>query len=607
MANKKHKNKRPPQVDESMQNYHEAVSAVYSHPIFSPLMYRVSTTRLEQENKCPREGWGLVTSNGMIYLNPKRYADKDEWVYILTHCLLHLGFGHVKQRENQVAWNAACDVYVSRFLQDLKFGRPPEGMGARVEGYPRDEENIYRRFIEEGIPEECRSFGLGENDMLIEDKQHSIWWYNKEVTWEELFGLGLSNAVARAVDFAGGAVESMSIYTNDPRSTSQKARSWFMSSFPLLGALAAGFKIIEDPLICQRLQISVAAVDAEARELYMNPAAGLDEEECRFVMAHELLHVALRHHARRQGRDPYYWNIACDYVINQWLIEMGIGHMPPFGLLYDPELKGMNAEAIYDVIVTNLRKYRKLATLRGYGACDMLEPKEREWWKHGEGLTLDEFYRRALAQGLQYHQQEGRGTIPAGLIEEILAQSQPPIAWDVELAHWFDEHFPPVEKVRTYARPSRRQSSTPDIPRPRYVTDWRYLEGRTFGVVLDTSGSMPRELLAKALGAIASYSLAHEVPAVRVVFCDAYPYDQGYMSPEDIAGRVKVRGRGGTVLQPGIHLLEKAEDFPDEGPILIITDTYCEDRLLVRRDHAYLVPDGKQLPFPARGPVFYVR
>jgi hypothetical protein len=65
---------------------------------------------------------------------------------------------------------------------------------------------------------------------------------------------------------------------------------------------------------------------------------------------------------------------------------------------------------------------------------------------------------------------------------------------------------------------------------------------------------MDRTLLAKALGAIASYSMSRDVPLARVVFCDAHPYDQGYMPPEEIAGRVKVRGRGGTVLQPGVRI-----------------------------------------------------
>jgi len=69
---------------------------------------------------------------------------------------------------------------------------------------------------------------------------------------------------------------------------------------------------------------------------------------------------------------------------------------------------------------------------------------------------------------------------------------------------------------------------------------------------------------------------------------------------------VEVKGRGGTVLQPGIDLLEKAHDFPEQGPILIITDGFC-DHLHVRREHAFLLPEGRSLPFVPKGPVFPVK
>jgi predicted metal-dependent peptidase len=78
------------------------------------------------------------------------------------------------------------------------------------------------------------------------------------------------------------------------------------------------------------------------------------------------------------------------------------------------------------------------------------------------------------------------------------------------------------------------------------------------------------------------------------------------MSPEAIADRVKVRGRGGTVLQPAVDLLEGAEDFPVKGPLLLITDGEC-DQLRIRRDHAFLLPEGKALPFVPRGKVFRIR
>ena len=118
---------------------------------------------------------------------------------------------------------------------------------------------------------------------------------------------------------------------------------------------------------------------------------------------------------------------------------------------------------------------------------------------------------------------------------------------------------------------------------------------------------MERRLLAAALGAIASYSAARDVPAARIVFCDAAAYDAGYMKPEDVAGTVKVKGRGGTVLQPGIDLLERAEDFPKEAPLLIITDGYCDKVVLHGREHAFLVPQGAHLPFVPKGKVFRMR
>ena len=167
--------------------------------------------------------------------------------------------------------------------------------------------------------------------------------------------------------------------------------------------------------------------------------------------------------------------------------------------------------------------------------------------------------------------------------------------------------FQPLEPRRTYARLSRRQSATPDIPRPAWFLPEEQTEQRIFGVLLDTSGSMERGLLAAALGSIASYAESRDVHHVRVLFCDAAAYDQGIMAPGEIAGTVKVRGRGGTKLQPGIDLLDEDAAFPKETPLLVITDGAC-DRLNLRgRTHAFLIPAGNRLPFTARGPVFRLK
>ncbi len=601
MARKRSRNNKVPDV--AAENLRKAQDALQSHPLFSPLMFHTTVNR-QDGNLCPPDGWAVVTSGGCIHVHPTKRAEPEEWMYVIAHCLLHLGFGHLRKRHRPLEWNAACDVFVTRFLSSLKFGRSPVSVNFAFDLSGQSEERLYDNFCERGIPDSLKEPGIAgacRQDMIFPSKERVLW--NHDRNWQEHFAEGLSMAVESAVNVAAGRETKLG--GNQKLTAAQRAMQWFISSYPLLGALCSTFEIIEDAAVCARLRISVAAVDPVTRELYMNPQAGLSEEECRFVMAHELLHVGLRHGARRCGRDPYLWNVACDYIINGWLLEMGVGELPGVGVLHDSQLHRESAESVYDYIVANLRRYRKLCTMRGYGLSDVLERESPGWWNSGVAISLDEFYKRCLTQGLLYHQDQGRGLLPAGLVEEIRALSQPPIPWDVELAQWFDERFPPMEKIRSFARPSRRQQSTPDIPRPSWVAPPDAVS-RTFGVVLDTSGSMDRTLLAKALGAIAGYSTSRDVPAVRVVFCDAAPYDQGYLAPDAIAGRVQVRGRGGTVLQPAIDLLEKATDFPKDGPLLVITDGYC-DRMIVHRDHAFLIPEGNNLPFIPKGKIFRIK
>ncbi len=600
------KKKKPPKINIAARNYQAGVKIIREHPMFDPLMQYVREIRSEG-NLCPREGWAVITQNGYLHVNPVRRGEPEEWVYVIAHGLMHLGLGHFDPEQFDKAsfdkWNTACDCYIAAFLADMKLGRPPD-LSKEIINLPAStEEKLYRLFVEKGVPLSLTGYGTGgvsNVDMLIVPK-NKVFGDTKGTIWVERFGRGLAMAVTSAVNVAAGYETRLGV-SEKKITPAQRARDWFISSFPLLGALAATFKIIEDPVVCRRMEVSVAAINDSLQEIYINPAAGLGRQECRFVMAHEL-HAGLRHQNRCRGREPFLWNVACDYVINGWLVEMGLGDLPVSGALYDPELKGLSAEAIYDRIVTDMRRYRKIATLRGVGLGDMLEGSAGAGDESGQGVTLDEFYRNSLSQGLVYHEEQGRGYLPAGLVEEIRALSQPAIPWDVELAQWFDNYFAPLEKVRSFARPSRRQSSTPDIPRPRWVPKAGSEEGRTYGVILDTSGSMNRSLLAKALGAIASYSISRDVPFVRVVFCDAVTYDQGYLACEDIAGSVKIKGRGGTVLQPGVDLLEKAEDFPKKGPLLIITDGFC-DNLKIHRDHAYIIPKGRNLPFIPRGKVF---
>ncbi|WP_405770026.1 hypothetical protein OG539_35705 [Actinacidiphila glaucinigra] len=562
--------------------------------------------RSEECEEHPRDGWASVTSNGVVHADLLRRAEPEEWAWVLAHCLLHLGFGHVpaargmREQPDRFDLAARC-VVVNRFLDTFPVGRAPVPLPPV---FPDgDEEQLAARWRRDGLPAGFAACGTAgpQPDQVLQPWQPS--WSAPE-DWTVAFASALSRTMSAAMDVAGGRREELT-GARRPLRPWERALSWFISSYPLLGGIAAGMTLVADAELARAQRISVAAVNAEAGEIYLNPLCRYGDEEWRFILAHEMLHAALRHGERRGGRDPYLFNVAADYVINGWLLEMGVGQMPE-GLLHDPALAGLSSEEVYDRIARDQRRLRRLATLRGKGLGDVLgEPLPRRGETVPTWVDLDEFYRRGLLQGFDLHRRE-RGLLPAGLVEEIRALSHPPLPWDARLARWFDEYVPRPEAVRSFARPSRRQASTPDIPRAGRSHPPQEVARCTFGVVLDTSGSMSRTLLGKALGAIASYATARDVTAARVVFCDAAPFDAGYLPVTEIAHKVRVRGRGGTVLQPGVDLLQRAPDFPSTAPVLLITDGDC-DVLRVRREHAFLMPHDARLPFTPRGPVFRMR
>lgn len=635
MSKNNKKNDKKNKITAEEENLNAGLALINRHPLFSRLHgYKEIQNRKQLGRNCA----ALVNGNGYILLNKNILLSPEQWAYAIAHCQLHLAFGHFDAEKmprylleqaddsavkkvhcNTLLWNMACDMYIAKFLADIKFGKsifdawPP----ANFSGSLTDEIKIYEHLTEHG--ETSFYYGtsaLHSPDMIGLDTpltyQNGYYNYNR---FASQFAYALAYSVSDVISHAGGHGEASS----HAATPAARASQWFISHYPLLGGLASAFKIIEDYRFCNQYDIQIAAVDATLGEIYVNPTANLSEQELHFVLAHEYLHAGLGHHNRCRGRNHYLWNVACDYVINGWLHDMQIGTMPETGLLYDERLKDLSAESIYDMMITDLRKYSRLDTFRGYGKGDILDTPLGNNRSNGENpfvhndfpnnstISLDDFYKHALMQGLEYHISNDRGTIPSGLIEEIRALTMPPIPWDVRLAKWFDCYFAPLERKRTYARPSRRQNSSPDIPRPRCVPDDIPTDSRTFGVIIDTSGSMSTKEIGMALGSIASYAIAKEVPFARVVFCDAAAYDAGYLAPEDIAGQVEVKGRGGTILQPGIDLLEHAADFPKDGPILIITDGYIEDHLSIRHDHAFLIPEGRRLPFRARGEVFYYK
>lgn len=131
----------------------------------------------------------------------------------------------------------------------------------------------------------------------------------------------------------------------DAESMMLKARSQLLLDQPFFGMLALKLKFVVNDTI------STAQTDGTRLEFSQKFVNKLSMPESKGLIAHEIMHLALNHHTRRQGRDHELWNIAGDLAINRDLIECGF--VLPTGGLFDPQYKGMSTEHIYSVIEKN--------------------------------------------------------------------------------------------------------------------------------------------------------------------------------------------------------------------------------------------------------------
>ncbi len=128
------------------------------------------------------------------------------------------------------------------------------------------------------------------------------------------------------------------------------ARTKLIIDKPFLGALVLRLPMIKaDPNWCKR-----TATDAKSFYYNEQYIKSLSNEQTQFILAHEALHCALSHFARREHRIKHRWDLACDFAINPMLIKDGL--KPPPESLYLREYEGMTAEEIYPLLDENENK-----------------------------------------------------------------------------------------------------------------------------------------------------------------------------------------------------------------------------------------------------------
>ena len=121
-----------------------------------------------------------------------------------------------------------------------------------------------------------------------------------------------------------------------------RARIALLFGHPFFSSLLHMLKPVEKP--------SLPTMATDGVHLFYNPTFVEQTVPAQLigVLAHEVMHPALKHHLRRNGRDPKMWNKACDYVINPIIRKAGL--QLPDDVLDDSRFYGMDSETVYGIL-----------------------------------------------------------------------------------------------------------------------------------------------------------------------------------------------------------------------------------------------------------------
>ncbi len=375
------------------------------------------------------------------------------------------------------------------------------------------------------------------------------------------------------------------------------ARARLVLEKPFIGSLSLHLAFrTADPEWCETLA-------TDARHVHFNPdfVDRVPFGDLQFWLAHEALHCALGHFARRAHRVKRRWDVACDHAVNHMLRDDGFA--PPPEALLEPMFRGLSAEEIYPLVPedTAERSFDRHAFERddasgglpgylgeqrqreaerarvssptaGEGGLPPTEAAEDGWddagsegRRHrpdgsydiriegmGDPLALEQLWKSRLAAAAQAAREAGRlGESWQRRIERLI---EPVLPWRALLARYV---YAAAQEDFTFQRPSRRDG--PAIL-PRLAKGSVRLVA-----VLDTSGSITEQELAEfasELDALKAQVNAH----LTVHACDERLAPEGpwsFSAWEPVMLPGELSGGGGTRFTPVFEWVEREAVTPD--------------------------------------------
>lgn len=280
----------------------------------------------------------------------------------------------------------------------------------------------------------------------------------------------------------------------------------------------------------------------DGRNIYYNPDffENLKAGEINFVLMHEVFHILLRHCRRSKDKNHYYWNIACDMVVNNMLSKLEYD-MRQASIQFEAPKEGIFEKLSDFDIVENV--YERIRKLNGDGETNEKTKikvlVKRYAWSNGEIYTVegngdliikelsgewdsetadiekfdvdDIFVREIIKEALNKNRASlGSYFIPK---ETFALTESKKIKWEVLLRNFLQDE---IDEETSYLTPERKYIHM-DLIVPGYGTNQEKLD--ELWAFIDSSGSVGKNELEQFLTQL--YRISHEFEAtINICYWD---------------------------------------------------------------------------------------
>ncbi len=349
----------------------------------------------------------------------------------------------------------------------------------------------------------------------------------------------------------------------------EKARTQMLVNNPFFGCLALHLNPVEvnkpewAAAIWGDPKAATMAVDGVNMYYWPDFVLGLPEEELCGVVAHEVMHCALKHFMRRGVRHPQVWNWAGDYVINGDLLKANF--QLPKERLHDQKYDGMSTEEVYERLRQEIKQEsggKVFIDDKGRTGI-VIEPgsKGTQGCTPQEAEQIARDWDASVRVAINVARRANAGSVPGYLERLVNELVKPKVNWRDHCRDFIDGY---MVKDYSWTRPNRR-SAGGGVILPGLIPDAMHHLVMFIDISGSVSNNMAQAMVSEGAGALDSgiadkLTIAYNDTEVRNV--DEYVHG-------DLVTCRTVDG-GGTCFNHAMKWVRKA--CPDASCIIFLTD-----------------------------------